>query len=112
MIKESLKTLNLSDKEIDIYLYLLNNGPSLAPNIINKTGLNRTNVYTLISSLSDKGLVIEKSEKKIPFWQISKFTRAVSITLTFVFISLSWVWFAFPNINSSLQVFGILFDLK
>jgi sugar-specific transcriptional regulator TrmB len=64
MIKESLKTLNLSDKEIDIYLYLLNNGPSLAPNIINKTGLNRTNVYTLISSLSDKGLVIEKSETK------------------------------------------------
>jgi alginate O-acetyltransferase complex protein AlgI len=56
--------------------------------------------------------ILEKSEKKIPFWQISRFTRAVSITLTFVFISLGWVWFAFPNINSSLQVFGILFDLK
>jgi alginate O-acetyltransferase complex protein AlgI len=57
-------------------------------------------------------IIMEIIGKKKPFWQISAITRAVSIILTFVFISLGWVWFALPNMSSSLKVFGILFGLK
>jgi len=62
MIEEILEKLNLSSKEATIYTFLLQNGPSLAPKIVEGTGINRTNSYALLESLIKKGLVMEKKE--------------------------------------------------
>ena len=53
--------------------------------------------------------LLQKIKKGKPFWQISKLSQGISIILTFIFISLGWVWFALPSIDSSVQVFKVLF---
>ena len=62
MLQETLEKLNLTNKESAIYLFLLNNGPSLAPKIVENTGINRTNAYAILENLKEKKLIIERKE--------------------------------------------------
>lgn len=57
MINEALKELNFSDKEITVYLALLELGEAKAGEIAKKANLNRTTMYDILSSLMKKGLV-------------------------------------------------------
>lgn len=57
MERQELVNIGLSGNEADIYLALLSLGPSLVSKIVEKTGINRTNIYDRIERLIDKGLV-------------------------------------------------------
>ena len=57
MLKESLKKLGFSDHESLIYSVLLVNSPASASLIANKCNLSRSSVYTVLNSLTSKGLV-------------------------------------------------------
>lgn len=52
-----LVSLGLSEKEADVYLALLELGKATVSHIGRKTGINRTTVYSIVDSLSGKGLV-------------------------------------------------------
>jgi sugar-specific transcriptional regulator TrmB len=66
MDKQALIEIGLSGNEAEIYLALLNLGPSLVSKIVKKTGINRTNIYDRVERLIDKGLVsyIIKNNRK------------------------------------------------
>lgn len=57
MRKETLRKIGLTGNEADIYLALLELGPSLVSKIVDKTKINRTNIYDRLKRLIDKGLV-------------------------------------------------------
>lgn len=65
-MRNALLKIGLTGNEADIYLALLELGPSLVSGIVDKTGINRTNVYDRLNRLKDKGLVsyLIKSGKK------------------------------------------------
>jgi sugar-specific transcriptional regulator TrmB len=57
MRKQILIKVGLTGNEADIYLALLELGPSLVGKIVEKTKINRTNIYDRIERLINKGLV-------------------------------------------------------
>jgi sugar-specific transcriptional regulator TrmB len=57
MDKLLLYTLGLNDKEIEIYLFLNENGVQTVKQISDKTGINRTTTYRYLESLREKGLI-------------------------------------------------------
>lgn len=65
MIKESLQKYGLSDKEIAIYLTLLELGKAKSKDIALKTKLPRSTVYTVLEFLETKGLVFSFDQGKI-----------------------------------------------
>lgn len=56
---ESLTNLGLSEKEIAIYICVLQNGKITASNVSFKTKINRTTVYSVARELVQKGLITE-----------------------------------------------------
>ncbi len=59
MIREQLEKLGLSDKEITLYLAILQKGRVSIPEVSQITGINRTTVYSVAGVLSDKGYIIQ-----------------------------------------------------
>jgi len=57
MEKEILLKIGLSGNETEIYLALLKLGPSLVSRIVEKTKINRTNIYDRLERLINRGLV-------------------------------------------------------
>jgi sugar-specific transcriptional regulator TrmB len=57
MVKEVLKTLGLTDNEVDVYLTLLSEGESTVNDIGYKGGLHRKVCYRALDKLLEKGLV-------------------------------------------------------
>ena len=57
MYKEQLMEIGLTGQEAEVYLALLELGPSLASAVAKRSSLNRTNSYDLLARLIDKGLV-------------------------------------------------------
>ncbi len=55
--KEILQESGLSTQEIKVYLAGLESGPILASKLAKKTGFGRTNTYSILKSLEQKGLV-------------------------------------------------------
>ncbi len=66
-IKTSLTELGLSGKEIDVYMAMLELGPTSIQEIGKKSGVNRTTCYVMIEALSRHGLVttFEKGKKTL-----------------------------------------------
>jgi sugar-specific transcriptional regulator TrmB len=66
-LKKALLQLDLTEKEIFVYLALLEDGAMAIQNISRATGINRVSVYSAIDELKDKGLVAEtrKGKKKL-----------------------------------------------
>ena len=67
-INTTLKTLGLTDQEVNIYLLLLSGEPTSVMALSQKTGFPRTTVYRLCESLADKKFaewVIKRQGKKI-----------------------------------------------
>jgi len=59
MLKESLKQLGFTDKEIEVYLAVLEQGKTTPANIALLTGINRTTVYSIAKDLLEKGVIDE-----------------------------------------------------
>lgn len=57
MEEQTLQEIGLTKNQTNIYLALLELGPSLASEIAEKTRINRSLVYTVLHELIDKGLV-------------------------------------------------------
>lgn len=57
MVKELLRKLGLSNKEIGVYLALLELGQTTTGPLIKKSGVPSSKIYQILSSLTDKGLV-------------------------------------------------------
>lgn len=56
-IANLLNKIGFSKKEINVYIALLNNGPSSVRQIAQKSGVNRGTTYDILKSLMGKGLV-------------------------------------------------------
>jgi sugar-specific transcriptional regulator TrmB len=54
-ITKFLKKLELSEKEIHVYLYILSNGPRIVTKISKDCSLTRTHTYDIIKKLEEKG---------------------------------------------------------
>ncbi len=65
-IKRILKEAGLAGNEVKVYLALLELGSVTAGKISGESGVNRTNVYDALRSLSEKGLVshMKKAERR------------------------------------------------
>ncbi len=59
MFEKYLKQIGLSEKEAEVYLFLLQGDGFSILDIAKKTKINRTTIYPVIKSLSEKGLVSE-----------------------------------------------------
>lgn len=57
MIDKTLKKLNFSEKEIDIYLAILKNGKIIPSDLAHVTGINRSTVYSVVSDLEKKKVI-------------------------------------------------------
>ena len=55
-IKEFLEKLDLSAKEIKVYLYCLSHGPQLMSRLAQISSTTRTNAYDIVKKLEQKGL--------------------------------------------------------
>lgn len=64
-IKTGLNDLGLSDKEAEVYLAMLEIGPSSVQDIAKRAGVNRSTTYVMIEGLKKHGLVstYEKGKK-------------------------------------------------
>ena len=65
---QPLKKVGLTDGEIKAYTFLLLNGPSTANKISKSTGLNRSNLYTILNSLANKNLISLQKSKSTTYF--------------------------------------------
>lgn len=66
MIENTLKLLDLTDKEIAVYLEVMRKGKSTPAVIAKITGINRASVYHVATSLAEKGfLTLDVGEKSM-----------------------------------------------
>jgi sugar-specific transcriptional regulator TrmB len=57
MIKQKLQELGFSEKEVVVYLALLEMGSAIASDIAKKAKLNRSTTYVILESLEKRGLI-------------------------------------------------------
>lgn len=67
MINDSLKKLGLSDKEVAVYLAILQQGKTTPSNVALLTKINRTTVYSIAKDLVKKGFLTEDLGGKTTF---------------------------------------------
>src|SRR3990167_6909877 len=69
-MKELLASFGIGHHEIEIYLDLIENGPSLIATIAQRTSLHRPTIYKVMPALEEKGLVTRtvfgKQHKYVP----------------------------------------------
>jgi sugar-specific transcriptional regulator TrmB len=58
-IKKLMQTLDVSDDETKLYIHLLQKGMRTALDLSSETSFSRTQIYSLLDSLIEKGLVVE-----------------------------------------------------
>lgn len=68
MIEELLKKLELSNKEIEIYLALFAQGKTTPARLARATGINRSTVYAVLNQLKERKLVVEDISTKILYF--------------------------------------------
>jgi len=62
-VKTLLKKFDFSDKEIDVYLGMLQLGPAVASDIAKNAGINRSTTYVILDMLAKRG-VVTSSERR------------------------------------------------
>ncbi len=78
-IKQSLIELGLTAKEIDVYLSMLEVGPSSVQDIAKKAGVNRSTTYVMIEGLKKHGLVSTYEKGKKVFFVAENPDRLVQV---------------------------------
>jgi|SRR3989344_2610016 len=76
---EKLKEIGLNDKEIKVYIGLLQLGDSLVSEIANKTKINRSLLYTILTNLSDKGIVTYIIKNNIRYYRAAEPEKILSM---------------------------------
>src|SRR3989344_2721593 len=64
LVRKHLKTLDLTEEEINVYINSLETGASTVLEFAQNTGIPRTTVYLLVDSLIEKGLMNLQIEGK------------------------------------------------
>lgn len=59
MINEILKQLGFNEKEVSVYLTILEHGKITPASVSRLTGINRTTVYSIAKDLVEKGVIVE-----------------------------------------------------
>lgn len=72
IFSEKLTGLGLSEKERNVYSALLELGGAFPSKIADTAKLNRSTVYTVLTDLAVKGLVIETRRRNKIFYQVEK----------------------------------------
>ena len=68
-MSNELRDIGLTEKEIEVYMILLDIGSSPVNKIYEKTGIQRRNIYDLLNKLIGKGLVSYIVENKKKYFQ-------------------------------------------
>ena len=68
-LETKLLSIGLSEKEVSVYLSMLNLGAATAQDIAIRADVNRATTYVMIDSLRDKGIVSEITKDKKTFYQ-------------------------------------------
>ncbi len=68
-LSQKLAKTGLSEKEAQIYAFLIENGGAFPTVIAEGTGLNRTTIYKILATLSVRGLVTELEKSKKIYYQ-------------------------------------------
>ena len=63
-IEDALKTLGLNDKQVAVYIALLQLGQSTAYRVAVKSGLKKPTTYVILDELIERGLVLKVSQMK------------------------------------------------
>ena len=63
MLEKHFKELGFSSNEIKTYLYLAESGGASAHNIAKRIKVPRTTIYSVVTSLTDKGLISQEQKK-------------------------------------------------
>ena len=71
MIQELLQKLGLSEKEIEIYHSLFEQGKTTPARLAKATNMNRSTVYVILEKLKEKKLIIEDIGAKTSFVSLS-----------------------------------------
>lgn len=66
-LKYTLLKFGITNEEANILLFLMKQGPTKASDIAKGTGISRTDVYYVLKSLQNKGLVIANVAKPVRF---------------------------------------------
>lgn len=77
-IEDLLLKIGLSDKARDVYLSLLQQGPSPATRVAQTTGLKRPTTYDVLSELMVKGLVSEVEKRGVRHFRAETAEQLVS----------------------------------
>lgn len=75
--EEALRDLNLSDKEVNVYVSLLMLGQSPANTIAKKANLNRVTTYDILKSLQEKGAVSYVIKSGVRYFEAAEPSRFV-----------------------------------
>jgi len=78
-INQALKGIGLSEKEIFVYISLLELGEEKASKISKKSNLNRVTTYTILESLKEKGICSVTTKDKKKYFKPEKPERLVDI---------------------------------
>ena len=78
-VESILQDYGLSDKEIKVYLSLLQAGISSVNRISNKSQIQRTTTYDVLKSLKEKGLVSFVTKDKKTFFEAVHPSKLISI---------------------------------
>lgn len=61
-IKKDLRDIGLSDKEIDVYINIIKNGPIKPTQLSKDTKIKRSTIYVVLDSLKERGLIAEEQD--------------------------------------------------
>ncbi len=67
----SLEKLGLTKAEIEVYLMLIREGSSTASRISEKTNLNRSHIYDILTKLTERGFVSVYEMNKVKYFSAS-----------------------------------------
>lgn len=79
METEKLKQIGLNEKESQVYLELLQLGDCLVSEIAKKTKINRSLLYTILSDLSNKGIVTYIIKNNVRYYRAAEPNKILSM---------------------------------
>lgn len=78
-MEQELKDFGLTDKEIKVYLALLNLGTALVQDIAKKAGTYRTYTYEVLKSLKEKGIVSYVIRSGKQYFEVAQPEKLINI---------------------------------
>src|SRR3989344_5354340 len=79
MDTEKLKQIGLNEKESKVYIELLQLGDSLVSEISQKTKINRSLLYSIVSDLANKGIVTYILKNNVRYYRAAEPERILSM---------------------------------